>query len=73
MLIFVLCSYAKIKLVIAILKTAAVFMGDNPLILTLPPIFAVTTLLFWLFWMFAVTFLYASGTIVAGNNPFANI
>jgi len=73
MLIVVLCSYKKIKLVIAILKTAAVFMGDTPLILILPPVFAIITLLFWLFWMFAITYLYASGTIVAGTNPFASI
>jgi hypothetical protein len=73
MIIVVLCAYSKIQLVIAILKTAAVFMADNPRTLFLPPFFGLVTIIFWVLWMVAITYVYSSGDIVPGGNPFASV
>lgn len=64
MIIAVLCAYKKISLIIAILKTSATFMADNPKTLFLPPVFGLITLVFWLVWMICITFVYSSGDIV---------
>jgi len=73
MILTVICAYKKIALVIAILKTSANFMADNPKTLLLPPVFGILTIVFWIVWMVVATFVYSSGTIVAGKNPFVSI
>jgi len=73
MIFTVLCAYKKINLVIAILKTSANFMGDNPKTLLLPPFFGILTIGFWIGWMIIALYVYSSGEIVAGSNPFASV
>jgi len=62
MIFVILCAFKKIQLIIAILKTAAVYMGDNPKSLLLPPVFGILTIVFWIVWIICMTFIYTSGT-----------
>lgn len=74
MIILVICSCKKIKLVIAILKSAALFMADTPQILIVPPLFGLVTIIFWLAWMLCLIFVYTTGEIKgSGENPFATV
>ncbi len=48
-------------------------MGDNPKTLLLPPFFGILTIGFWIGWMIIALYVYSSGEIVAGSNPFASV
>lgn len=45
------CLYKNIKLAIAIIKTATVFVVDVPLVMFVPMIFTIITAAWWAFWI----------------------
>ena len=59
-----LCMFNKIRLAIAIIKTAAVFLKDQFLIVLVPPATAVFVSALWVWWLLTAVFIYATGTIV---------
>jgi len=69
-----LCMFNKIRLAIAIIKTATIFVGDVPLVMLVPPIFTIFTAIFWTFWIFGAVYLYAIGTITkSADTPLASV
>lgn len=58
---FVLCAFNKIRIAIAIVKTASLFISDVKSVLLVPPIFIVFFAAFWAFWISAALFLYSIG------------
>ncbi len=59
----VFCIWNSINLAIAVIKSAASFIGDTPLILLLPPVITVIVLAYWALWMVVFVYLMASGEI----------
>lgn len=55
------CMFDKIRLAIAIIKTATVYVRDVPLALLVPPVFTILNALFWLAWLYGVVYLYSVG------------
>jgi hypothetical protein len=52
-------------LAIAIIKSASLYVIDEPFALLLPPIFAVLSIGFWAFWIAGFVFIYSIGEIKA--------
>ena len=66
--------FNKIRLAIAIIKSASVFLIDEPYSLLVPPIFAIITILYWAFWIVSFAYIYSVGTIRgSSSSPFATI
>jgi hypothetical protein len=61
-LIFV-CWFGKIRLAIAIIKTAAVFLKDEFLIILVPPVSAIFVAALWVWWLLTAIYIYATGEI----------
>lgn len=66
------CLYHKIKFAIAIMKAAAHWLRDSPLVILVPPlIFLLTTVLF-IFWLAGALYLWSSGERVKRDGmPFS--
>lgn len=70
----VFCIWNSINLAIAVIKSAAVFIGDTPMILLLPPTITIITLAYWALWMVVFVFLMASGEIKSRtDSPMATV
>lgn len=70
----VLCYFNKIRLAIAIIKTATLYIIDVPLTLLVPPIFSVFVACWWVFWIIAMVYLYSDGVISKSEStPFATV
>ena len=68
------CMYHKIRLAIAVIKTAAIFVRDNFLILYVPIVFSVILGLFWLWWIASAVYVVSLGSITGdGTSPFAKV
>lgn len=68
------CIWNSITLAIAVIKSAAVFMGDTPLILLLPPCITLFILFYWALWIVIFVFLMATGNIRSrSDSPIATI
>jgi len=77
-----LCIFNKIRLAIAIIKTAAIFIKDEFLIILSPPIASIFLAGLYLWWIFTamfnifyiISYVYALGTIQGdGQSPFATV
>lgn len=72
-IIFV-CSINKIRLAIAIIKSAAIFIKDVPSALIVPIIVGALMVAFWAFWISMAIYVYAIGEIKgSSDSPFASI
>jgi hypothetical protein len=47
-----LCIFNKLRLAVAIIKTAAVFIKDEFLIILVPPVSAIFLFALWIWWIF---------------------
>ena len=45
-----ICLYNEIRLAIAIIKTAAIYIKDTPFVLGIPPLISIITFLWWACW-----------------------
>jgi len=62
-IILVICLFNKIRLAIAIIKCAAHFIADNPLIVLTPVVFFVVILVYYVFWCSGMLYLYSVGDV----------
>ena len=68
------CFFGKIRLAIAVIKTSAVFIGEVPTVLSIPIIFGVLIIGFWILWIGIFIYLYSVGDISGRtDSPFATI
>ena len=66
--------YSKIKLAVAIIKTASIFVKDEILITLLPIFTALFTIGLWIWWIITAVYIYSTGTITSSNSlPFASV
>ena len=66
--------FNRIRLAIAVIKSASLFIIKVPFSLLVPPIFAIITLAFWVIWIISFIYVYSVGEIKGSNNsPFATI
>lgn len=68
-----LCIFNKIRLAIAIIKSATLYMKDVPTSMLVPPLIMIFIGVWWAFWVFGAVCLYSMGTISKSNlgyNPF---
>jgi hypothetical protein len=66
--------FSKIKLAVAIIKTASIFVKDEILITLLPIFTALFTIGLWIWWIITAVYIYSTGTITSSNSlPFASV
>lgn len=58
-----LCYFRTIRLAIAIIKSAALFLADVPSALFVPLVFGVLVMVFWAFWIMMFMYVYSCGNI----------
>jgi hypothetical protein len=51
-----ICMFNKIRLAIAVIKTATLFVRDNFLIILVPPVIAIVLLILWIWWIISVVY-----------------
>lgn len=69
-----LCMFDKIRLAIAIIKTATLYVRDVPLCMLVPPIATIINAIYWCVWLFGLVYIYSVGTFVKkGNSPLASV
>jgi choline transporter-like protein 2/4/5 len=69
-----LCVFSKIKLAVAIIKTASIFVKDEILITLLPIFTALFTIGLWIWWIITAVYIYSTGTITSSSSlPFASV
>ena len=74
LLIVFLCMFRNIKLAIAIIKTAAICVKDNILIMAVPPVFVVLVAIFWVLWIYGAIYLYSVGEVSKSpDGPYAAV
>lgn len=61
--ILIICNYNKIKLAIAIIKTATLYVIDVKEVMFVPVIFTIVISCFLVFWLFGLFYLYSMGEI----------
>lgn len=68
------CIFNKLRLAIAIIKTAAVFVKDEFLVILVPPVTALFVAALWFWWVYTALYVYALGEIKGtGSSPFATV
>mmetsp|Transcript_10027 Transcript_10027/g.8551 ORF Transcript_10027/g.8551 Transcript_10027/m.8551 type:complete len:184 (-) Transcript_10027:749-1300(-) len=73
-LLLLFCTCAKIKLAVAVLKTASQFVATSPSILLIPPLFFIVTTIFIAGWGLITFFLVGTNDVYASSKlPFAFI
>lgn len=60
---FVICAFNRIRIAVAIVKTASLFINDVKSVLLVPPFFILLFAFFWAFWISAALFLYSIGEV----------
>lgn len=66
--------FKKIKLAIAIIKTATLYIRDVFLVMLVPPIFSLIVAGWWVFWIIAAIYVYSVGEITKSvDTPFATV
>lgn len=66
--------FNKIRLAIAVIKTATLFVKDNFSIILVPPVIAVALAILWVWWIISVIYIVALGDIKgSGSTPFASV
>jgi len=69
----VLCLYSRIRLAIAIMKAAADYIKDTPLIMLVPPVTVVILICFFTYWGGTAIFLVSAGDATQiKNTPFGS-
>ena len=68
------CIYNKIRLAIAIIKTAAIFIRDTFSIILVPPVISIGTGALWAGWIYTAIYLYSCNAVSgSGDLPFATV
>lgn len=62
-LIALFCLWNNIRLAIAVIKTATVFMKDVWSALLVPPVIAIIAVAWWIIWVIFFVFVYSVGDI----------
>jgi len=62
--LIILCMCKRIRLGVAVIKTAGMFINNNPHIFLVPPIFLVFILLWMAVWIISALFIFSVGEIV---------
>jgi len=66
--------FNKIRLAIAIIKTATLFVKDNFSIIGVPPVFGLFIAVFFVWWIISVVYIVATGDITGDKTtPFATV
>jgi choline transporter-like protein 2/4/5 len=66
--------FNKIRLAIAVIKTATLFVRDNFSIIFLPIVLALIMGAIWVWWIISILYVIALGTITGqGTTPFASV
>jgi solute carrier family 44 (choline transporter-like protein), member 2/4/5 len=73
MFIVLIFMIRRIQLAIAIMKSGAIFMKDTPSIIFVPISMFLLSVLFLIYWVFALVYIYSSGTLKTGNTVVARI
>lgn len=68
------CYFSSIKIAIAIIKSAALYMRDVPSAIIIPLVFGILEIGFWTFWIFMFLYVYSSGDVKQQDHlPFASV
>lgn len=65
-----LCMWKNIRLAIAIIKTATLFVMETPLVMLVPPLFAIFVVVWWGVWIVGFVYLYSVGTYAKSSGTF---
>ncbi|CAD8110212.1 unnamed protein product [Paramecium sonneborni] len=69
-----ICIFNKIRLAIAVIKTAAMCVKDHFLLIFVPQVTAIVLAGLWFWWIYTASYVYAVGEIKGtGNSPFAEV
>lgn len=69
-----ICYFQRIRMAIAVVKSAAVFVVETPSVILVPPIFIVITMGFWALWIVSFIYVYSTGKIITNpSTPFASV
>lgn len=73
-LVIFCCLYKNIKLAIAIIKTATIYVVDVPLVMFVPILFTIITAGWWAFWICTMLCVYSHGYMYhSTSGPWASI
>mmetsp|Transcript_123575 Transcript_123575/g.174184 ORF Transcript_123575/g.174184 Transcript_123575/m.174184 type:complete len:146 (-) Transcript_123575:109-546(-) len=74
-IILIFCFRNKIRLAIAIIKTATLYVKDVPTSFLVPPLFTIALICWWVFWIFSFVYVYATADGFTGSetSPFATV
>mmetsp|Transcript_139556 Transcript_139556/g.197592 ORF Transcript_139556/g.197592 Transcript_139556/m.197592 type:complete len:111 (+) Transcript_139556:951-1283(+) len=67
--------WRNIKLAIAIIKTATLYVIDVPTAMAVPPLFAIAVAAWWCVWIIGFVYLYSYGTFARYSDtiPFGSV
>lgn len=69
-----ICYFNRIRLAIAVIKTASLYVMEVPFSLMVPPFIAIFLVIFWLLWIYSFIYVYSVGDIKGrSDSPFATI
>jgi hypothetical protein len=69
-----LCYFNRIRMAIAVIKSAALFVMEVPSIMLVPPVFTVLVMGYWGLWIIAFFYIYAMGDVKgSGSTPLATV
>lgn len=69
-----LCYFSRIRMAIAIIKTAALFVMEVPTVMFVPPVFTIIVMGFWALWITSFFYIYSIGDIKGrADSPFATV
>lgn len=69
-----ICYFNRIRMAIAIIKTAAMFVMETPTVMLVPPTISIILMGFWALWIVALVYLYSVGEIKgSSDSPLATV
>eukprot|EP00825_Cyclidium_porcatum_P018701 TRINITY_DN2128_c0_g1_i2.p1 TRINITY_DN2128_c0_g1~~TRINITY_DN2128_c0_g1_i2.p1 ORF type:complete len:412 (-),score=21.78 TRINITY_DN2128_c0_g1_i2:104-1339(-) len=73
-IVVIMCMFNRIRLAIAIIKSAAIFVGQVPLSIAIPPVIGILQFMWLAYWFTVFVFVYSVGDITGSkSSPFATI
>jgi len=72
-ILFAICMFQRIRLAIAVIKTAAEFVGDCMGIVFVPTVYFFVLACFFVLWLSAQIFIFSCGNFSYNGSPFASV
>ncbi|CAD8147663.1 unnamed protein product [Paramecium octaurelia] len=73
-LLGLLCYFNRIRMAIAVIKTAALFVMEVPSVMLVPPIFSILVMGYWGLWIISFFYIYSMGDIKGSSDtPLATV